>query len=83
MSLVPRYFFNLFNDETTVDDEGQELAGLDAARTRAIREARVIACESVGKGHLNLADRIEVLDEAGALVLTVTFAEAVEVHETR
>jgi hypothetical protein len=82
-SMMARYYFNLFNDETTFDEEGQELSGTEAARARAIREARVLAADSVGKGHLNLSDRVEVVDEAGALVLTVTFADAIAVHDTR
>lgn len=73
---MPRYFFHVFNDDITIDDEGAELPDLDAARANAIKSARGLACHSISKGHLNLDHRIEITDEAGARRMTVTFREA-------
>ena len=73
---MPRFFFHVFNDDTTIDEEGAELIDLDAARERALNGARDLVCESVAKGHLNLDHRIEVTDEQNARLLTVTFREA-------
>jgi hypothetical protein len=33
---VPRYFFDITDDETKTDDVGQELEGLNAARIHAV-----------------------------------------------
>ena len=73
---MPRFYFHVFNDETTIDEEGQELADLEAARAVAVEAARGLVCESVKHGHLNLDHRIEITDEANARVMTVTFREA-------
>ena len=73
---MPRYFFHLFNNETTIDDEGHDLDDLAAARAIAIDSCRELVCESVRKGHLNLDHRIEITDDKNARVMTVTFREA-------
>ena len=77
---MPRYFFNIFNDETKLDAEGRELPHIDAAREEALEAARALVCESVRKGHLNLDHHIEVKDETGQEVLSVTFREAFTVE---
>ena len=73
---MSRFFFHVYNHETTIDEEGQELADLDAAREIALDSARDLVCDSVHLGHLNLDHRIEVTDEAGETVLVLTFREA-------
>jgi hypothetical protein len=73
---VPRYFFNVFNDEITLDEEGAELSDLDEAREFALRSARSLVCDSVKNGHLNLDHRIEIEDDSGARRMTLTFREA-------
>jgi hypothetical protein len=73
---VPRYFFHLYNDLVAKDEEGTELPDLAAAREQAAEHAREMVCASVREGHLNLDHRIEVTDEAGKLLLTVTFRDA-------
>ena len=77
---MPRFFFHLYNDILSEDQEGVELPDIEAARERAIEEARAMVCESVKKGHLNLDHRIGVTDETGADVLSITFREAFEVE---
>lgn len=77
---MPRYYFHLCNDVIAEDEEGVELPGLEAAREHAIEEARVMVCESIKKGHLNLEHRIAVTDEAGADVLSVSFRDAFTVE---
>ena len=73
---MPRFYFHVFNHETTIDDEGAELPDLESARANAVSAARDLICESVKKGHLNLDHRIEVTDEKNARLLTVTFRES-------
>ena len=77
---MPLYYFNLFNDYVTTDDEGVELADDEAARTHAFKEARAMAADSVLHGHLACSDRIEFVDEAGKAVGTIRFDEAVNVR---
>lgn len=77
---MPRFYFHLYNDLTTMDEEGQECGDAAAALNRAAFFARDMAAANVCEGHLNLSHRIDVEDEQGALVGTVRFAEAVEIR---
>jgi hypothetical protein len=74
------YYFNVYNDDVTLDDEGAELADDHAAHAYAIKAARALAAETASKGHLTVADRIEIEDADHKLVGTVTFGEAVEIR---
>ena len=77
---MPRYYFHLYNDLATTDEEGRELADLDAARRAAERAAREMATQSMQcHGHLNLANYVDVTDERGKSVARVRFGEAVAV----
>ena len=73
---MPRYYFHIFNGETTIDEEGAEFVDLDAARESALEAARDMVCEAVREGHLNLDHRIEITDEDNGPLMTVTFREA-------
>jgi hypothetical protein len=77
---VGRYFFNLYDDDVVLDEEGSELPDLDAARARAFAGARDMACAEVLEGHLTLDHRIEVVDESGERVCTVHFRDVVSVE---
>jgi hypothetical protein len=77
---MPHYYFHVFNDDITVDEEGQDLADLDAARAIAIESARDLACASIRHGHLKLDHRIEIADEDNARLMTVTFREAFRIE---
>jgi hypothetical protein len=77
---MARYFFNLYNDMEVLDPEGRDLPSIDDARAAAVREARQMMQEAVANGKLTLSDRIEVADEAGVVLLTVTFRDAVAVE---
>lgn len=79
---MSRYFFHLHDDLDTIDEEGAELADADAARAFAVQNARSAAAASVLSGCLDLEHWIEVADEEGRTVLTVPFAEAVQVRGT-
>lgn len=37
---MPRFYFHLYNDVVTADDEGRMLPAIEAAREVAVREAR-------------------------------------------
>lgn len=75
---MPRYFFNVENGFGFVEDEeGRELPDLEAARAEALKGVRSILAEDVSKGRLDLDGRLDVKDEAGRVVLTISFAEAI------
>jgi hypothetical protein len=77
---VPLYYFNLYNDDITLDDEGAELADAQAARAHAIKAARSVAAETVSKGHFDGRHRIDIEDADHAAVGSVRFDEAVEIR---
>ncbi|HEY0103239.1 MAG TPA: hypothetical protein VGB60_07220 [Brevundimonas sp.] len=77
---MPLYYFHINNDDVTEDFEGTELADDAAARAYAIAAARALAAETVHMGHLGLSHRIEVESADREKVMTVTFAEAVEIR---
>ena len=53
---------------------------MDAARTEAIQGAREIAAERVKSGVLlDLHDNFEIADEAGRVLETVRFSEALKI----
>ena len=77
---MPLYYFDIYNDDVTLDDEGAELADMAAARAHAVKEARVLASETVKAGHIDCRHRIDIRDPSGATVASVTFGDAVEVR---
>ena len=78
---MPRYYFHLYNRIGSSDDgEGRDLASLDVAQAAAIKDIRSILGEEVRQGSVDLTGRIEIVDAAGARLLTVPFADAVELR---
>jgi hypothetical protein len=80
---MPVFYFHVYNDVIAIDEEGLELADLDAAREQAMESARELVCEGIHKGHLNLDHRIEVEDEGHRNVLTVSYRDAFTVTGER
>jgi hypothetical protein len=76
---MPRFFFHLYNDMITTDEEGRELADVATARAVAVDEVRAVMTDEVLKGRLTLSHRIVVADESGHVVATVRYADAVDV----
>jgi hypothetical protein len=76
---MPLYYFNVYNDDVTLDYEGAELADDHAARAFAIRAARAMAAETVSHGHLIGHHRIEIVDKDQKLIDTVRFDEAIAI----
>jgi len=77
---MPRYFFNIHNSIGFVEDEeGRDFTDLEAAREAALKGAREIIAEDAANGAVDLRGRLDVIDSAGAVVLTIPFSEAVTV----
>ncbi|GAA3908554.1 hypothetical protein GCM10022276_28600 [Sphingomonas limnosediminicola] len=78
---MPLYFFHLRDGEDTlIDGEGLELGGIEAAKATALLQAREIISHDALEGAINLAQRIDVLDEAGAIICSMGFEDAVHVR---
>jgi hypothetical protein len=73
---MPRYFFHVYDDAVTMDEDGQELPSIEAARQCAIESARSLVCSDISRGYLNLDHSIEVQDEHRQTVLVLTYREA-------
>ena len=81
---MARYFFNVRNGQgLTPDEEGRELADVEAARAAALADARSMLSAEVMDGRLDLGGRIEIEDADHVRVLTVDFREAVSLEETQ
>lgn len=78
---MPRYFFNLYNDITAIDEDGVEFPNLEAAREHGLSETRNMVAESAKAGHIDLNHRIDIADESRAVVATIRFADAVAIKE--
>ncbi len=78
---MPRYFFNVYDDIIAEDEEGRELPNHAAARLEALRGARGLIAEQVMHGYLVLSHWIDVVDEQGEMVLTITFGDAVDIKQ--
>ena len=76
---MPRFFFHVFDEAVVHDDEGIELPDRAAAHEAALVGARALICEQVRRGRVSLRHRIEVEDEGGASVATLSFADAVTI----
>ena len=78
---MPRYFFNVYDDVIASDDEGMDLPNEQAARLHDIIGARDIMVEQVRRGYLVRSHWIDVVNDQGEVLLTVTFGDAVDIKE--
>ena len=77
---MPLYYFNIYNDDVTLDHEGAELADIHAAIAYAVKAARALAADTVSHGHLSAHHRIEIVDGDQTLLDIVRFDEAVDLR---
>lgn len=78
---MPRYFFHLLDDLDVPDEEGTELPDLEAARAHADSQARLMfAAAATEQGRVVLSHRIDVQNEAGAVLASVRFGDVVKVE---
>jgi hypothetical protein len=77
---MARYFSHLHDDIVTLDEEGMELPNLSAARDNAIATIRGLICGDVQNGWLDLRHRVEVASEDHQRLLTVAYAEALDLR---
>jgi hypothetical protein len=63
-----------------MDEEGKMLPDLGAAHANGVKEAREMILQSVTEGRINLSHRIDIADETGRVVESVTFGDAVRIE---
>jgi hypothetical protein len=72
---VPRYFFHTRDgDQLVADESGLELRDAEAAREEALRAAGDMVHDASIAGRDVSSQRLEVVDETGAPVLSVAFS---------
>ena len=76
---MPRYYFNIYNDDITLDEEGVVLADEHAARAYTVKAVRELAAETALHGHLVGHHRVEYVDASQNPLGEVRFDEAVEI----
>lgn len=76
---MPLYYFNIYNDDVTLDEEGVELADEHAARAFAVKAVRDLASETTLHGHLVGHHRVEYVDKQQKKLGEVRFDEAVDI----
>ena len=78
---MAHYFFHLRNGaETLLDGEGRDLDGDAAIAAAALREARAIISHEILGGFADLDQNIDVQDEAGAVVHSLAFTDAIDIN---
>lgn len=80
-SVMPRFYFHLYNNVIVRDEEGRELPDAETARAEAIKAAQEMICEEAKKGQVKLSHRIEVEDELGLPYFTIRYRDVVEVRD--
>lgn len=76
---MPKFFFNVMTANGRIDDpEGTELDNLAQARTEAIADARELMSTAMSEGRTIFGRSIDICDEAGTVLMTLPFSEAVQ-----
>ncbi|WP_260687563.1 DUF6894 family protein [Rhizobium laguerreae] len=76
---MPRYYFNIIaGDGIREDLEGTELPSLEDARLEAIEDARALMSDAILLGQDISSRRLEICNEAGDVLLTVLFKNAIK-----
>ena len=77
---MPRLYLNLHNSHVDADDpEGADYADLCAAREAALQGIRSLLSEEVKTGTLNLHGHLDIVDDGGVLLESISFAQAVSI----
>ena len=80
---MPRFFFHLENGSDLLLDPDGLLMPRDAVLSAALRQARDCIAGDVQIGRLDLHYRIDVHDEAGEIIHSLDFRDAVETVQPR
>jgi hypothetical protein len=77
---MPRYFLHIHNAHGKAEDEeGIEASSLSEASEIAITGIRDLLAAEVRNGAINFAGRLDIANEAGKVLLSIPFADAVKI----
>ena len=75
---MTRYFFYIRHDGATIrDEEGDEFSSIEDARNSAIEAIRELAASRIKNGLIS-DQHMDVRDEAGDLMLSISFREVIK-----
>lgn len=78
---MPHFYLHIINSNGLAkDEEGLELADLEAARAQAIKGIRSVISDEALRGLLDLRGVIKIADEGGEILDEVRFGEAMKLH---
>ena len=79
---MPRFYFTVRDQEgEALDDEGAELADVEAALIHAATGARCMMSDSIRHGTLDFAASIGIETEGRTEVARLRFGEAVKIND--
>ena len=75
---MTHYFFHIRDDgNTIIDKEGDDFLNVEEARRSAVNAIRELAAERIKSGEMVGNARMELCDEAGHLLLSLSFRDVV------
>lgn len=75
-----RYYFHLRDGvERLLDPQGADVDDPAQLARMALKEARAVVAQEALEGEINLQQRIEIEDEGGNLIHSLSFADAVRI----
>lgn len=77
---MPRFYFRFCDGDELPDNLGIELPDVHTARTEAIRGIRSLVSDSARQGRVPVSERVEIEDEKGMRLLTISFNEALKLE---
>lgn len=76
---MERYFFYIRHDGGTIpDEEGDDFASLDEAKLSATHAVRELVAARIKNGLMIADEHLDVRDEAGNLLLSLSFHAVIE-----
>jgi hypothetical protein len=77
---MTRFYFHLEDRSGRVaDEEGVDLPDVDSAHRHALQAARLIICDEVVRGRVDLSQTILVEDQAGRRLVDLRFRDALAI----
>jgi hypothetical protein len=77
---MPRFYFRFCDGDELPDLLGIEMPDVQTARMEAVRGIRSLVADLALQGRIPISNRVEVENEGGEALLTVTFDEAVKLE---
>ena len=77
---MPRFYFRFCDGDELPDHLGIEFTDIQTAKSEAIQGIRSLVSDLARQGRVPVSERVEIEDESGKRVLTVSFGEALSLE---